>query len=76
LEQVEGVSDHFREEPLYKLNKAVDARDHTESLRILNRLLNQNYHALQLLGSLANEIRRLLMAREFIDEHLAGSHGC
>jgi len=40
---------------------------------VLNRLLDQNYHPLQLLASLANELRRLLVAREFIDEHLAGS---
>jgi DNA polymerase-3 subunit delta len=73
IEQVEGMSTHFREEPLYELNNMVAARDCGASLRLLNRLLEQNYHPLQLLGSLANEIRRLLMAREFIDEHLAGS---
>jgi DNA polymerase-3 subunit delta len=73
LEQVEELSDHFREEPLYELNNAVASRDSTAALLALNRLLEQNYHPLQLLGSLANEIRRLLMAREFVDEHLAGA---
>ncbi|MDH3557480.1 MAG: hypothetical protein OES18_16680 [Deltaproteobacteria bacterium] len=72
-EQVEGLSDEFREEPLYELNNAVATRDCETGLLVLNRLLDQNYHPLQLLASLANELRRLLVAREFIDEHLAGS---
>jgi DNA polymerase-3 subunit delta len=71
-EQVEGLSDQFREEPLYELNNAVATRDCETGLLVLNRLLEQNYHPLQLLASLANEFRRLLVAREFIDEHLAG----
>lgn len=72
-EQVEGLSDQFREEPLYELNNAVATRDCETGLLVLNRLLDQNYHPLQLLASLANELRRLLVAREFIDEHLAGN---
>jgi DNA polymerase-3 subunit delta len=72
-EQVEGLSDQFREEPLYELNNAVATRDCETGLLVLNRLLDQHYHPLQLLASLANELRRLLVAREFIDEHLAGS---
>jgi len=72
-EQVDSMSDHFREEPLYELNNAVASRDCAASLLVLNRLLDQNYHPLQLVASLANEIRRIITAREFIDEHLAGS---
>ena len=72
LQQVDGMSDHFREEPLYELNNAVATRDAASSLLILNRLLDQGYHPLQLLSTLANEMRRLLLAREFIDDHLAG----
>ncbi len=73
LKQVEGMSHHFREEPLYELNNAVASRDCAASLLLLRRLLDQGYHPLQLLGSLANEVRRLLLAREFIDDHLAGN---
>jgi DNA polymerase-3 subunit delta len=73
VEHTDRMSGHLREEPLYELNNAVAARNCEASLRVLNRLLDQDYHPLQLLGSLANEIRRLLLAREFIDEHLAGS---
>ena len=69
-DQVERMSDRFREEPLYELNNAIASTDCGASLLVLKRLLEQNFHPLQLIGSLANEIRRLLMAREFIDSHL------
>jgi DNA polymerase-3 subunit delta len=72
LEQVESMSDQFREEALYELNNAVTRRDSETALQILNRLLDQNYHPLQLIASLATEVRRLLLAREFIEDHLSG----
>lgn len=70
-EQVEDMSGQFREEALYELNNAVTERDCEAALLVLNRLLDQNYHPLQVLASLATEIRRLLVAREFIEDHLA-----
>jgi DNA polymerase III delta subunit len=73
LEQAESMSDQFREEALYELNNAVTERDCQRALQVLNRLLDQNYHPLQVLASLATEVRRLLVAREFIEDHLAGS---
>jgi DNA polymerase III delta subunit len=73
LEQAESMSDQFREEVLYELNNAVTEGDCKAALQILNRLLDQNYHPLQLLASLATEVRRLLLAREFIEDQLAGS---
>ena len=72
LEQVEGMGDQFREEALYELNNAVTGRDCQAALQVLNRLLDQNYHPLQLIASLATEVRRLLLAQEFIEDHLSG----
>jgi DNA polymerase-3 subunit delta len=73
LVQIEGMCDQFREEALYELNNAVTGRDCETALQVLNRLLDQNYHPLQVIASLATEVRRLLLAREFIEEHLRGS---
>jgi DNA polymerase-3 subunit delta len=73
LEQAESMSDQFRQEALYELNNAVTERDCQRALQVLNRILDQNYHPLQVLASLATEVRRLLVAREFIEDHLAGS---
>jgi DNA polymerase-3 subunit delta len=72
IEQVEGLTDTFREEALYELNNAVASRDCAASIAVLTRLLDQGYGPLQIIGSLANEVRRLLLAREFIDNHLEG----
>ena len=73
LQQVESMCDQFREEALYELNNAVTGQDCEAALQILNRLLDQNYHPLQIIASLATEVRRLLLAREFIEDHLSGS---
>ena len=73
IEQAESMSDQFREEPLYELNNAVAERDCEVALEVLNRLLDQNFHPLQLLASLVTEMRRLLVSREFIEHHLSGS---
>jgi len=73
LEQIESMCDLFREEALYELNNAVTGRDCEAALQVLNRLLDQSYHPLQVIASLATEMRRLLLAREFIEDHLGGS---
>jgi DNA polymerase-3 subunit delta len=73
LQQVESMCDQFREEALYELNNSVTGQDCEAALQVLNRLLDQNYHPLQVMASLATEVRRLLSAREFIEDHLSGS---
>jgi DNA polymerase-3 subunit delta len=70
-DHVAQMTDRVREEPLYELNNAVAERDCAASLALLHRLLDQGFHPLQLLSSLAKEIRRLLAAREFLDIHLS-----
>jgi len=72
LEQAESMSDQFREEALYELNNAITEKNCEAALQVLRGLLDQNYHPLQILASLATEVRRLLLAREFIEDHLAG----
>lgn len=78
-EDVEDLSADIRKEPIYELSNAVTSRDCSASLVILNRLLDQKYEALdrqldplQLLSVLANEFRKLIAAREFIDHNLGG----
>jgi len=71
-EHVETMSHHVREEALYELTGAVTKGDCAGALALLYRLLDQGYHALQVLAALGNEIRRLISARDFIDTHLGG----
>ncbi|MBW1979583.1 MAG: hypothetical protein JRJ12_00015 [Deltaproteobacteria bacterium] len=71
-EHVASISDYCREEPLYELNSALASGDTLQALAILQRLLDQGYHPLQVVATLANEVRRLIAAREIIDIHLQG----
>ena len=73
VEQIESMCDQFREEALYELNNAVTRRDCEAALQIVSRLLDQGYHPLQVIASLATEVRRLLLAREFVEDHLGGN---
>jgi DNA polymerase III delta subunit len=52
------------------LTKALAARDTLGALGQLARLLSQGNHPLALLGPIAGEIRRLLLARQLMDGEL------
>jgi DNA polymerase-3 subunit delta len=52
---------------VFDLTKALAARDSVGALRHLARLLSQGHHPLALLGAIANEVRRLLIARQLLD---------
>jgi DNA polymerase III delta subunit len=57
---------------VFDLTKALAARDAVAALGQLARLLSQGNHPLALLGSIANEVRRLLVARQLMDGEAAG----
>lgn len=52
---------------VFDLTKALAARDSLAALGQLARLLSQGNHPLALLGPVANEFRRLLVARQLMD---------
>jgi DNA polymerase-3 subunit delta len=52
---------------VFDLTKAIAARDRLAALGQLARLLSQGNHPLALLGPIAGEIRRLLLARQMLD---------
>jgi len=52
---------------VFDLTRAVAARDRLAALGQLARLLSQGNHPLALLGPIAGEIRRLLLARQLMD---------
>ena len=73
LEQVEGMSDQFREEALYELNNAVAGRGLRKRVALSKSPIGpEPTIRFNCLPPLANEIRRLITAREFIDDHLEG----
>lgn len=66
-EDVDGLVDLNREEPIYELTTALGEKNSRAALVILDRLWDQGLHPLVILSGLANAYRRLLLTREIID---------
>jgi DNA polymerase-3 subunit delta len=66
VSDVQAVSERTREDPLYELGNAIGEREAEQSLTILLNLLENNYHSLQLIAAIANHMRKLILAKDFI----------
>ncbi|MEJ2656786.1 MAG: hypothetical protein P8012_06265 [Desulfobacterales bacterium] len=60
-----------RKDPIYELTNAVMERNVEQSLFFLNSLLLENFHPLQILASITNQIRKLIVVKDFTES----SHG-
>ena len=60
-----------RKDPLYELTNSVAERNGEQSLFFLNSLLIEDFHPLQILASIANQIRKLIVIKDFVES----SHG-
>jgi DNA polymerase-3 subunit delta len=60
-----------KKDPIYELTNAVAERNAEQSLFFLNSLLVENFHPLQILASITNQIRKLIVAKDFAES----SHG-
>jgi len=56
-----------RKDPIFEFTNALAQRDLSAALFFMNSLLENGMHPLQLLAAAANQIRRLLLAKDFID---------
>ena len=70
-EDVAFVLKRTKKDPIYELTNAIADRDIDTSLFFLNSLLAENFHPLQILASMTNQIRKLLVIRDFAES----SHG-
>jgi DNA polymerase-3 subunit delta len=61
-----------KSDPLFQLTGAVADRNVKQALFFCHSLLNSNWHALQLLAALANQIRKLLVAKDFAGSQFGG----
>jgi len=64
-EDVEAALTRTKKDPLYELTNAVTDRDWSRSLFFLGALLAGEIHGLQALAAVANQIRKLLVAKDF-----------
>jgi DNA polymerase-3 subunit delta len=63
---VASVLQRTRKDPIFEFTNAVADRDLPASLFVMKSLLDDGLHPLQLLAAVANQIRRLLLAKDFI----------
>ncbi len=63
---VETISRRTKQDPIYELSHAIAERDPQKALFFLSSLLKGNVHPLQVLGAVANQIRKLVLATDFI----------
>jgi DNA polymerase-3 subunit delta len=64
-EDVEATLTRTKKDPLYELTNAVTDRNWDRSLFFLDALLAGEIHGLQALAAIANQIRKLLVAKDF-----------
>lgn len=72
-EDVAFVLKRTRKDPIYELTNAIAERNAEKSLFFLNSLLQENFHPLQILASITNQIRKLVVARDFAESPHGGS---
>ncbi|MGE5305940.1 MAG: DNA polymerase III subunit delta [Alphaproteobacteria bacterium] len=57
---------------IFDLTRSIADRDAVAALAHLGRLITQGEHPLKLLGTMAGEVRRLLLARQILENELRG----
>jgi DNA polymerase-3 subunit delta len=65
VEDVESVSKRTKKDPIYDLTNASADRHTERSLFFLSSLLAAEFHPLQVLTAIVNQIRRLILAKDF-----------
>ncbi len=70
-EDIHAVVKRTKADPVYELTNAVADRNVSQSLFHAQALLDAKWHPLQILSALANQVRKLLVAKSFAD----GSYG-
>ena len=66
-EDVAAVLRRTRHDPIYELTNAVTDRQAAQALFFLDSLLADNFHPLQILAALTNQVRKLIVAKGFME---------
>ena len=78
VEDVAAILKRTKKDPIFDLTNAVADTDIQGALFFLGSLLAAEFHPLQILAALTNQIRKLLLVKDFVQSsHGAGWHaGC
>jgi DNA polymerase-3 subunit delta len=63
---VETISERTKQDPIYEMSNAIAERDSHKALFFLGSLLKNNVYPLQVLAAVTNQIRKLILAKDFI----------
>ena len=63
---VESVLKRTKKDPIYELTNAIADRNTEKALFFLGSLLASEFHPLQVLAAIVNQIRKLLVAKDFV----------
>jgi len=75
VEDVEAVLKRTKKDPIYEFTNAVADRQIEKVLFFLNSLLAADFHPLQILAAVANQVRRLTLAKDFAEsKQVSGWH--
>lgn len=69
---VETLLKRTRQDPIYSFTNALTDADTGNTLFYMRSLLDNSYHPLQLIAAIANQLRKLIVIRDFLD-HQGGS---
>ena len=58
-----------KKDPIYELTNAISAKDAKNALFYINSLLNSGFHPLAILKAFINQVRKLLVVKNFIQEN-------
>jgi len=70
---IETISERTRQDPIYEMSNAVAERDTPKALFFLDSLLQNNVYPLQVLAVVGNQIRKLILAKDFIHSKLGSA---
>jgi DNA polymerase-3 subunit delta len=70
---IEKISKRTKQDPIYEMSNAIAERDTHKALFFLDSLLRSRVHQLQVLAVVTNQIRKLVLAKDFIRSKPGGN---
>ncbi|NVM57776.1 MAG: hypothetical protein HWN51_06635, partial [Desulfobacterales bacterium] len=65
-DDIEDASQRTKQDPIYELSNAIGERDTHKALFLVDSLLKSNFFPLQILSAVTGQVRKLILARDFI----------
>jgi DNA polymerase-3 subunit delta len=67
VDDVESVLERTKKDPIFDLTNAISDRSIESSLFYLDSILTAGFHPLQVLSAITNQIRKLLLVKDFVE---------